>query len=353
MIDQILAHDDSPVWTDQGQAWEPSHGTLLAIGTSREGRSIGACVVGEGPIRVNLVGGCHADEPVGPRLLNRLVRFLGSDDGRELRRLATWTIIPHVNPDGAVRNEPWQDPNAVSYDIGSFLAHRLRELPGDDIEFGFPRDAADAGARPENLAAFRFWKDHAPFHLHATLHGMSMAAGPWYLLEATWWDRFQPFAASIVDHVSDMGYELHDVERFGEKGFHRLAKGFCSRPDSGAMRDHFLGLGDEDMASRFWPSSMETIRSFGGDPLTLVSEMPLFILPGVGVELGPPDPVAVAWKERMDGWALRVAKEGVSGQEAVRAEAEEHGLRSMVVEDQMRLQWGFLVEGLRAVGADL
>ena len=39
--------------------------------------------------------------------------------------------------------------------------------------------------------------------------------------------------------VGELGYVLHDVERGGEKGFHRIDEGFTTRPDSRAMKAHF------------------------------------------------------------------------------------------------------------------
>ena len=281
------------------------------IGRSRDGRPIFAYRIGEGPLRVSLVGGCHADEPVGPRFLERLVRFLADPRGSALRTTATWCIIPHINPDGAAANAAWQPQGADRYDPAAYLKHRVRELPGDDIEFGFPRDEDDTGARPENRAAWDFWRAHAPFDLHVSMHGMGVAAGPYFLVERSWWPRFGDAAAALTREVEAAGYTLHDVDRHGEKGFHRLAKGFCSRPDSRAMRRYFLDLGDPDTAARFRPSSMESVRALGGDPLTLVTEMPLFITPGVGDE--------------------------VAG--------------AMPVEDQMRFQWAFIQAGLGVVGA--
>jgi hypothetical protein len=144
---------------------------------------------------------------------------------------------------------------------------------------------------------------------------------------------------------------LHDVDRRGEKGFFRLGRGFCTRPDSRYMREHFMQHGDEETAALFRPSSMETIRSLGGDPLTLVSEMPLFITPGVGEQLGPPDPVARGWKERIDGWRAQVHLK--DGPRAVAAAAEAGGLRPMPVRDQMMLQWAFVTAGLEQVELDV
>ena len=337
------------------------------IGRSREGRSILAYTIGSGPLRVSLIGGCHADEPVGPRFLGRLVRYLGSPAGAGLRTAATWSVIPHVNPDGARANAAWQAPGADRYDFVAYLRHRVRELPGDDIEFGFPRGKNDPGARPENRAAWDFWRAGAPYHLHVSMHGMSVAAGPYFLVERLWWPRFREAAAALTRQVEEAGYALHDVERHGEKGFHRLACGFCSRPDSRAMRRHFLDLGDSETAARFRPSSMEAVRALGVDPLTLVTEMPLFITPGVGAELGPPDPVLTSWRERIAGWEARLQEAderdtavAAGGEEtavrpqmasheetAVREEMAAAGLTAMPVRDQMRFQWSFIRAGLR------
>jgi len=328
------------------------------IGRSREGRPISAYRIGDGPRRVSLIGGCHADEPVGPRFLRRLVRFLAGPGGAVLRKAATWFVVPHVNPDGAAANAAWQTPGAGRYDFPAYLRHRVRELPGDDVEFGFPRGEEDRAARPENRAAWAFWRDAAPFDLHVSLHGMSVAAGPYFLVERSWWPRLREAAAGLAREVEGAGHTLHDVERHGEKGFHRLARGFCSRPDSRAMRRHFQAVGDPETAGRFRPSSMEAVRALGGDPLTLVTEMPLFVTPGVGVELGPPDPALVRWRKRIAGWDARIRKAAEEGEEVaarvaaeVRGEAARAGLRAMPVADQMRFQWAFVRMGLGAVGA--
>ncbi|KPJ92414.1 MAG: hypothetical protein AMS18_07475, partial [Gemmatimonas sp. SG8_17] len=129
----------------------------------------------------------------------------------------------------------------------------------------------------------------------------------------------------------------------------RIERGFCTRPDSQQMRLYFSDQGDAATAALFRPSSMEAIRSLGDDPLTLVSEMPLFITPGVGDTLGPPDPVAQAWRERIDQWRLRLAREDTDG-EVVR-ETIASGLRPMAVRDQMELQLTLIAAGLEAVSS--
>jgi hypothetical protein len=190
---------------------------------------------------------------------------------------------------------------------------------------------------------------------------MGFGAGPWFLIEPAWSERCEGLMAKCSEATERRGYALHDVERGGEKGFVRIARGFCTRPDSRSMRKHFLGLGDEATARGFRPSSMEAVRALGGDPLTLVSEMPLFITPGVGEDLGPPDSAAVVWRERLEIWRERLMSEAVGDKErahdaeasAVEAEAGKAGLRPMPVADQMRLQWSFITAGLEQVEHEL
>jgi len=269
----------------------------------------------------------------------------GLPPGDPLLRDYEWWVVPHINPDGEALNRSWYGDDDAAYDLPRYLAGRVRELPGDDIEFGFPVHEDDREARPEPRAVHRWWQtDPRPFVLHVSLHGMGFAAGPWFLIDRSWRDRCDLLKERCATEVAARGYTLHDVERRGEKGFVRLGRGFCTRPDSRYMREHFLALGDEETASRFRPSSMETARRFGGDTLTLVTEMPLFITPGVGEALGPPDPVAVEWKERIEGWRLQLQDE--DGVAAVTAAALASGMRAMPVRDQMVLQWTMIAAGL-------
>ena len=333
--------------------------TYETIGHSREGRPIEALLLGSGPIRVSLIGGCHADEPVGPRMLRLLARHLVSLKAEhELLQDYRWYMVPHTNPDGARRNAAWSDHVLETtdhegeidqaYDPVIYVSHVARELPGDDIEFGFPRDSSDALARPENLAVAAFLESAGPFHLHGTFHGMGLAPGPWFLIEPGWIDRTLPMRQSLRESVRTMGYPLFDIDRRGDKGFRRIDEGFSTRPDSQAMRDHFLESGDPEMAARFRPSSMEYIRGLGGDPLTLVSEMPLFLLPeSPAAPQGPAFEAGTEGKRQLHE-ELRLIAQQLSP-EAAREEMLRLGVKAMPIRDQMRLQLAFLQEALIAV----
>ena len=313
------------------------------IGTSREGRPLIGYRFGRGPYHVSLIGGCHADEPVGPAMLDRLASYLDTRPVEDplLARFAWW-IVPHTNPDGDARNLPWSSeivshPDGKrAYELTRYLGHTIREPPGEDVEFGFPRDADDDGARPENRAVADFLRGGAPFVLHGSFHGMAFAAGPWFLMEASWADRTKAMRDSLRRRVSDLGYVLHDIDRHGDKGFTRIDEGFTTRPDSRAMVAHFEAAGNPEMAKLFRPSSMEYVRSLGGDPLTLVSEMPLFLLPKRYYSEGD-----VVYPPVLD--RLRTPDP-----ESLRRAAREIGVKAMPIEDQMRLQLAFLEEGLLA-----
>lgn len=328
---------------------------LRPIGLSREGREILGAVLGRGPRRLSLIGGCHSDEPVGPAMLRRLLSYLGSrPDGDPLLAAYTWYVVPHVNPDGEARNAAWSDLSGHTlpaadhlgredrvFDLHLYLRNVMREKPGDDMEFGFPRGPSDAGARPENRAVADFLAAGAPFDLHGSFHGIAFASGPWFLIEPAWVDRTGRLRDALRRRVHAMGYGLFDVDRGGEKGFRRIDEGFSTRPDSRSMIAFFEGQGDSETAARFRPSSMEHVRSLGGDPFTFVSEMPLFLRPLPQGDTGRPnDPVFRAWLERI----------ALAGPEEIRVEMEKAGVRGMPLRDQMRLQLAFLEEALQAVG---
>jgi hypothetical protein len=332
------------------------------IGHSRQGNSIQAFVLGSGPIRISLIGGCHADEPVGPAMLEKLVAFLGKlPNTSPLLSERRWHIVPHTNPDGEAINAAWSDltqpttdhRNAPdeAYDLVAYVQEVIRELPGDDIEFGFPRHDADTGARPENLAVAGFLQAEGPFHLHASFHGMGLAPGPWFLLEPSWTDRTAAMRDALRDRVSSLGYRPMDLDRRGEKGFCRIDEGFSTRPDSQAMIAHFEALGDYETAALFRPSSMEYVRQLGGDPLTLVSEMPLFLVPEAsGDRDSPRFEKGTEGRKRLLAWLQQL----VSGKspEIARLAVVEAGVHAMPIRDQMRLQLAFLDQALALLTAE-
>lgn len=323
------------------------------IGLSRENRPIKAAVIGRGNMNISLIAGCHADEPVGPRLLRKLQTWLkGLDDHHKLIRDYKWWIVPHANPDGEQVNKKWYTDDDDIFDIVTYMRHSARELPGDDVEFSFPHTPGGEGQRPENTAISRFWLTaKSTFHLHASLHGMMVAGGPWFLIDEAWINRSHILQETCVTEVKKMGYRLHDIDRKGEKGFRRISKGFSTRPDSNSMKAFFLAENNPQMAEKFYPSSMEAIRNIGGDPLTIVSEMPLFILPDFADCMEWPNPQWQAWQTKLNNWKTDLLSGKKSGEE-IDYEIKQEGILPMPGDDQMRLQWRFISAAVEQVEAE-
>lgn len=246
-----------------------------APGVSRTGLPVPSIHLGDGPIQVSLTAGAHADEPAGPLAALQFCHEILADP--DLLHGATWHIFPHVNPDGAMKNAEWFRPVP---DLALYIQHRVRDLPGDDVEFNYP--GAQYGTthppRPENIHVANILRPYAPFDLHISLHGMAFAQGTWWLIGREWEATTAPLRDSLGKIFAANGLGLHDIDRRGEKGFHRIEKGFSTTPTSLAMREYFLQRDEVETADLFHYSSMEFVQSLGGNPLVMVSELPLFVV---------------------------------------------------------------------------
>ena len=306
------------------------------LGTSEEGRPLYGAVLGTGTVTVSLIAGNHADEPVGPETLRA---FVVHGLARR-RKMAPWlrrfrfVVVPHTNPDGEARNqrwiEQWPDPNA-------YLQHVVREPPGRDLEFGFP------AMRPENEQVSTFLRKHGPFDLHASLHGMSVGEGALLLINRPWTFRTQGLRDAFVEAAAARGLPMHDHNRKGEKGFFWIEPGFQTTPRGDAMRAFFRAQEDDAMARRFHDSSMEFVASLGGDPLSLVTELPLFWLAGASSD-GHRPTQALKLRERRPELRARLDRG-----EDIEALLAPFDLRPVPLDTAMQLQLRALELGCRAV----
>ena len=260
------------------------------LGQSEQGRPIDGFVLGHGSRVVSLIAGNHADEPVGPETLRIFILEALAQRDRlgDLFETYRFVVVPHTNPDGESRNQEWikEWPNLKAY-----LLHVSREGPGRDLEFGFP------SLRLENEHISSFLGQYAPYILHVSFHGMGFSEGAMLLIERHWAFRTRELRKGFVAAALEAGLDVHDHNRMGEKGFFYIEPGFTTTPEGEAMRYHFRALGDDAMAGCFMSSSMEYVRSLGGDPLCLVTELPLFVIHR-GTEREPGKPLAyLAFKD--------------------------------------------------------
>jgi hypothetical protein len=317
-------------------ARHPDVAALRELGPSEEGAMLYGVRLGTGSRRVSLIAGNHADEPVGPETLRSFVlNALAKRD-----KMAPWLrrfqflIVPHTNPDGEARNRPWieawPDPKA-------YLRHAVRERPGRDLEYGYP------SMRPENAHVAAFLRDHGPFAMHASLHGMSAGEGAMLLVNRPWAFRTQALRDAFVEAAAAQGLRMHDHNRKGEKGFFWIEPGFQTTPRGDAMRTYFRAQDDPATAQKFHDSSMEFVMGLGGDPLALVTELPLFLVENESPTPGRPDKY-LALRERLPEIRARLER----GEDVDNLLAP-FGLRPVALGTAMRLQLRALELGLEAV----
>ena len=310
------------------------------IGRSEEGRPIFGIALGTGPRHVSLISGNHSDEPVGSETLRLLVEHLASGPSPWLDRF-TFHIVAHANPDGEAKQQPWierwPDPLALWQNV-------YREPPGRDVEFGYP------DMRSENRAAAEFLSGGAPYALHLSLHGMTVAEGAWHLIERSWVGRTQAFRRDYAAAIRSEGLGLFDWDRHGEKGFEYIEPGFNTTPRSAAMKQFFLAADDPATAAKFGLNSMEYVRSLGGDPLCMVTELPLFVVRAIGEQADARPGVPAAFLAFRD--AARQAKSHLQSGDAAAALAavSDFELTPVEIATAVRLQRRAIELGLRTVG---
>lgn len=320
-------------------AGHPKVARFHALGTSEAGRPLDAVVLGTGARKVSLIAGAHSDEPVGPETLGTFILHALAQPERFAGLFSefTFVIVPHINPDGEARNRAWTErwPDAEAY-----LRHVFREPPGRDLEFGFPN------MRPENARVADFLRGRAPFALHMSLHGMAVAEGAMLLIERHWVDRTDDLRNQFVDFIQGAGLPLHDHDRGGEKGFRYIGPGFTTTPEGRAMQEYFRALGDEATAKQFHLSSMEFVRTLGGDPLCLVTEFPLFLI-GTRDDDAPPGVPAAYLRLREQ---IPELKAKLERGESIAGTLDAFGIRPVDLDLLVKLQLFTIALGLSVCG---
>lgn len=300
------------------------------IGHSRDGMPLYGVRLGNGHQSVSIIAGCHADEPVGPITAQVLPDVL-RQHFPELLEAFRFFIVPQMNPDGAEKNRVWWMSRGS---LKAYVEEVVREGPGDDIEFGF---GDDRESRSECAAARAFVGSGAPFRAHFSLHGMAFSEGAWFLVCKEWQQHAEPIMASLSALCTRLAFPLHDIDRRGEKGFHRIREGFCTTPTQAAMRAHFLKQNDPKTAAKFAPSSMEYVQSLGGEPLCMVSEVPLFLIGRKSSSLEES-----SYSDLRDD----LAQVQGGGDRSLDSLVEEYALSPMPLELQVRLQVAMIVLAL-------
>ena len=328
-----------------GLAADHHHSIAIeTIGVSRGGRNLSAITLGTGPCPVGITAGAHADEPTGPMAALALIRYLlSAPEAEGLLQQHTFRICPQINPDGAAANAPWF---RLPLDPLLYFRHVVRELPGDDVEFGYPHPEHihdEPDIRPANRAVAAFLARANNYSFHASLHSMATAEGAWFLIGREFIASTAPLRKVLANHAARLGFPLHDMERHGDKGFTRIEPGFCTTPRSDAMREHFLARGDAQTADLFKLNSMEFVQRLGGNPLVMVSEMPLFLIDAAS----PPAPGGTAYNHLREELPAAVAALRSGDEASARKLIARYNVRTVDLRAHVELQVRMVIEALR------
>ncbi|WP_281689866.1 M14 family zinc carboxypeptidase [Pseudonocardia thermophila] len=134
-LDRFPTVDEMQAELDRLAAARPDLVELRRIGTSRLGEPLRMASIGGGDRDALVVGGPHANEPIGFLAVRELGRLLCSDDRLRERLGFRWHLIPCVDPDAARLNEGWyvRPENRERY-IRDFY----RPATDEQVEWTFP-----------------------------------------------------------------------------------------------------------------------------------------------------------------------------------------------------------------------
>lgn len=105
------------------------------VGVSDKGEPIHHIKYGKGAIKALIVGGPHADEPIGSLTVYSLLTLLRDKNVDLLLQDVEWNIIPCIDPDGAKLNEGWSQ-KPFSFD--NFMRFFHKQNLKDQVDGSFP-----------------------------------------------------------------------------------------------------------------------------------------------------------------------------------------------------------------------
>ena len=121
--------------------------TVDRLGATVDGRDLHRLVVGDGPLKLWVIARQHPGESMASWWMEGFLdRLLHPDDAisRQMRSMATFHIVPHMNPDGAIRghlrcnaaganlNREWAEP---TLERSPEVYHTLTAMDASGVDF--------------------------------------------------------------------------------------------------------------------------------------------------------------------------------------------------------------------------
>ena len=248
---------------------------VLEIGQSRQGETVEALKIGDGPRKALLFAMPHPNEPIGSMMLEVLAARLAEDQALRERLGYTWTLIKCIDPDGTRLNEGWfKGPFSVT----NYARHYYRPPSFEQIEWTFPVDYETLhfdAPLPETRALMSLIEEIRPDFIFS-LHNSGFGGVYFYLTEEAQ-GLYDPFYRLVEDQ--DLPLHLGEPEMPYAIPY---AKAVYAFPPIASMYDFLKDQTGKDPAEilKAGTSSMDYASRFC-DPFGLVCEMPYFHNPAI------------------------------------------------------------------------
>lgn len=151
----------------------PDQCRVSSAGTSRGGEDLPLLVIGDGPLKMMVIAGSHANEPIGGQTIITLAEYVLAHPAEQER--ATWYLVPSSDPDGLLLNETWLKgtwpPTAEAFHRGFY-----RPASPDQPDWTFPFDGVGPAQLPETQALMKVIDAAEPdavLNLHSSESGGS------------------------------------------------------------------------------------------------------------------------------------------------------------------------------------
>lgn len=266
-VDELYAHASCIA------ARYPDICTLRIIGYSKAGKPIIMTSVGDGPAPLLLFAFPHPNEPVGAMLTYFLLEELMKED--ELRAGRTWHIIPCIDPDGASLNEGWfKGP----FSIRDYARHYFRTKGEDQVEWSFPIEYKTLKYEkyvPETKALMNAIAEIKPLFMYS-LHNSSFG-GVYYYISKPLKEVYE--ALYRIPEERDLPLSLGEPEMPYCQVY---SPAIFDMPRIKDAYDYYEKIGVADPAKHIHGGASSRDFADGiSEPLTLVTEVPLFLSPQI------------------------------------------------------------------------
>jgi len=253
----------------------PNTVEVLPIGHSRQGDSIEAIRIGNGPRQALFFAMPHPDEPIGSMMLEYLSLRLAEDDALRESLGYTWHLVKCIDPDGTRLNEGWfKGP----FSIENLARHYYRPPAYQQVAWTFPIDYKTLhfhDPMPETQALMALIDQVRPDFMYS-LHNSGFGGVYFYI-----WEEAPPLYEPFHKLVESQGLPLHLGE--SERPYEiEYASAIYKDSSIAAEYDYLEQQTGTDPAEIITGGtlSFEYARAFC-DPFTLICEMPYFYHPAI------------------------------------------------------------------------